>query len=188
MNPLDNKEQQDLRAILQRIIRVGTVTARYPAEAEVQVEFRDLETPSWRCPVLFPKTGDDKYYTMPDDGERVVVLSLPYGKERGLVIGAFYNDNDTVPSEASDSNDRTVVQFEDGTAVIYDRDASTLEVKAAGDVTVDADKSVLIKGADGVDLDGGSGVTQSLLTNPKAISQFTGNPVGPPSSTLGGSA
>lgn len=194
-----SSEQESLRALLQRIIRVGTVSARFPKEGAVQVDFRDLETPSWRCPVLVPKTSADKYYVMPDIGERVLVLSLPYGKERGLVVGAFYNDDDQVPAEANESNDRTVIKFDDGTYVVYDRDQSLLDAKAVGDVTVqvqgnvtvttdkkatvEAEEDVLVKGASGVTIDGGGTIGKALVY-PKAISQFTGNPVQPPSATV----
>jgi len=214
-----SSEQQALRALLERVIRIGNVSARYPKEGAVQIDFRDAGpegTPSWRCPVLQPKTKADKAYWMPDKGERVVVLSLPQGKEQGLVVGAFYNDRDAVPVE---SNDKAQVTFEDGTVVLYDREKSLLKVDgkgkvtilcdddatietegaatidAAGDATVTTDgkatveagQKALIKGASGVDLDGGPGASMSVLVHPKAISPFTGNPIVPPSSTVSGS-
>jgi len=136
-----------IRALLRRIVRVGNVSARYPEEGAVQVDFRDAGpdgTASWRCPVLQPKTKADKAFWMPDKGERVLVISLPQGEEFGLVVGAYYNDRDAVPDEAEGSNDRAVVRFDDGTYVVYDRADSSLTVDAAGNVTVNAEGPVTV--------------------------------------------
>lgn len=188
-----------LEALLGRIIRVGNVSARYPGEGAVQVDFRDAGAEgvaSWRCPVLFAKTKADKAYWMPDIGERVVVLSLPQGKELGVVIGAFYNDRDAVPVE---SGDRAHARFEDGTTVEYDRNSHTLAVNAvgavtiecAGDATIKTEGDALVEAAgpttvrgNQVKIDGGGGATGKALVYPKALSDFTGKPVQPPSSTI----
>jgi len=204
-------ERQALQALLQRIIRIGNVSARFPKEGAVQVEFRDAGpegTPTWKCPVIQPKTKADKAYWMPDKGERVVVLSLPQGPEMGLVVGAFYNERDSVPAE---SNDKAQVTFQDGTVVFYDREESLLKVEAKGEVTITAEdnvnvetqgdvtvttdgkatveaaKKALITGNAGVEIDGGPGANMDVLVHPKALSDFTGKPIQPPSSTVKGS-
>lgn len=177
MNLNGEAERDSLQALLERIIRVGVVSARFPDDGAVQVDFRDVGeggVASFKCPVLQPKTKADKIYWMPDKGERVLVLSLPQGKEQGIVVGSYYNERDEVPES---DNDKAIVKFEDGTAVIYDRSASELTVDAVGAVKVTA--------ADGIALDGGSGIqNHKLLVHPKALSDFTGKPIQPPSDTM----
>jgi phage baseplate assembly protein V len=185
-------EREAIQALLERVIRVGVVSARYPDDGAVQVDFRDAGpdgAPSWDCPVLQPKTHADKAYWMPDVGERVVVLSLPQGREQGLVVGAFYNEKDSVPVS---SNDKAQITFEDGTAVFYDRSANELRVDAVGEINIFCDGDALVestgtatvRGQSGVKLDGGPGASMDVLVYPKAISDFTGKPVQPPSSTV----
>jgi len=196
MNTLNSEpERQALQALLQRVIRIGNVSARYPKEGAVQVDFRDAGEdgiPTWKCPIVQPKTKADKAYWMPDKGERVVVLSLPQGPEMGLVVGAFYNKRDSVPAE---SNDKAQITFEDGTVVLYDREANLLKVDAqgevkivcTGDATVEAGQKAFLTGASGVEVDGGTGASMDVLVHPKALSDFTGKPIQPPSSTIKGS-
>ena len=185
-------EREAIQALLERVIRVGVVSARYPDDGAVQVDFRDAGpdgAPSWDCPVLQPKTHADKAYWMPDVGERVVVLSLPQGREQGLVVGAFYNEKDSVPVS---SNDKAQITFEDGTAVFYDRSENELRVEAVGEINIFCDGDALVeststatvRGQSGVKLDGGPGASMDVLVHPKAISDFTGKPVQPPSSTV----
>jgi phage baseplate assembly protein V len=209
MNKLNNQpEREAIQALLERVIRVGVVSARYPDKGAVQVDFRDAGpegTPSWDCPVIQPKTKADKAYWMPDIGERVVVLSLPQGREQGLVVGAFYNDVDDVPVS---SNDKAQITFEDGTAVFYDRSANELRVDAVGEIKifckgdalvqtestatirsegkalVESNSTAIVRGQSGVKLDGGPGASMDVLVHPKAISDFTGKPIQPPSSTV----
>jgi len=157
-----DNELQGIRALLRRIIRVGTVSARHPDEGTVQVDFRDAGldgTPSWDCPVLQPKTHVDKAYWMPDAGERVVVLSLPQGAERGLVVGAFYNAEDGVP--VSD-NDKAQITFEDGTVVFYDRSENEMRVDAVGEVNILCDGDVLVE-SEGTATVRGQGVGTRLM-------------------------
>jgi len=201
-------ERKALQALLERVIRVGVVSARYPDEGSVQVDFRDAGpegTPSWDCPVIQPKTHADKAYWMPDVGERVVVLSLPQGREQGLVVGAFYNEKDDVPVS---SNDKAQITFDDGTVVFYDRSENELRVDASGEINifcegdalveteskatvrsegdalVESQGTATVRGQGGVKLDGGPGASLDVLVHPKALSDFTGKPIQPPSSTV----
>ena len=83
---------------MENMIRIGIVTQVYDDRATVRVQFPDDdEEVSWEFPVLQRKTLKDKDYWLPDIGEHVVVVMLPYGQEQGFVIGAIYSDVEKPP-------------------------------------------------------------------------------------------
>ena len=76
----------DVQDVLAQTIRVGFVTARQPETMRVQVELRDTVTQplssAW-LPVLCPRASGDLAYDLPDVGDQVLCLFLPYGLEQG---------------------------------------------------------------------------------------------------------
>lgn len=74
----------DVQDVLAQTIRVGFVTARQPEKMRVQVELRDTVTQplssTW-LPVLCPRASGDLAYDLPDVGDQVLCLFLPYGLE-----------------------------------------------------------------------------------------------------------
>ncbi len=136
---------------MENIIRVGIVTQVYDDRATVRVQFPDDDGEvSWEFPVLQRKTLKDKDYWLPDIGEHVVVVMLPYGQEQGFVIGAFYSDAERSPES---TRDKKVIVFEDGTRLEYDRKNHRLyadvkgdvEVKVSGKLTAEVQGKVLVK-------------------------------------------
>jgi phage baseplate assembly protein V len=137
---------------VENIIRVGIVTQVYDDRAAVRVQFPDDdEEVSWEFPVLQRKTFKDKDYWLPDVGEQVVVVMLPYGQEQGFVIGALYSEVERPPEGSS--RDKRVIVFEDGTRIEYDRKAHRLyadvkgdaEVKISGELSAEVEGKVLVK-------------------------------------------
>jgi len=138
-------------ADMENVIRIGIVTQVYDDRATVRVQFPDDdEEVSWEFPVLQRKTLKDKDYWLPDIGEHVVVVMLPYGQEQGFVIGAIYSDAEKPPES---TRDKKVVVFEDGTRIEYDRKNHKLyadvkgdvEVKVSGELTAEVKGNVLVK-------------------------------------------
>jgi phage baseplate assembly protein V len=136
---------------MENMIRIGIVTQVYDDRATVRVQFPDDdEEVSWEFPVLQRKTLKDKGYWLPDIGEHVVVVMLPYGQEQGFVIGAIYSEAEKPPES---TRDKKVVVFEDGTRIEYDRKNHKLYadvkgeifIRATGNVSVVSDKNVLVK-------------------------------------------
>ena len=139
-------------ANMENVIRIGIVTQVYDDRATVRVQFPDDdEEVSWEFPVLQRKTLKDKDYWLPDVGEHVVVVMLPYGQEQGFVIGALYSEVERPPEGSS--RDKRVIVFEDGTRIEYDRKAHKLyadvkgdaELKISGHLTCEVKKEVLIR-------------------------------------------
>ena len=136
---------------MENVIRIGIVTQVYDDRATVRVQFPDDDKEvSWEFPVLQRKTLKDKDYWLPDVGEHVVVVMLPYGQEQGFVIGAIYSDAEKPPES---TRDKRVIVFEDGTRIEYDRKSHKLyadvkgdvEVKVSGELTAEVKENVLIK-------------------------------------------
>lgn len=86
-------------------------------------------------PVMQTRTKKDKYYAMPDKGESVVCM-MDESWETGVIMGAVYT-KDNKPSGAMAENN-TVIAFNDGTIIKYDRSAKKLTIDAAADVTINA--------------------------------------------------
>lgn len=155
---------RNLYEIVFRLLRVGVVNSANPAKGTVRVRFSDQSSViTWDCHVLYPKTLNDKAYWMPDIGEHVAILSLPYGSSQGLVIGALYSRPDKTP--VSDQ-DKWHVLFADGTYLEYDRKNHTLSGHIKGKVdglTVD-ESAVIDVGGDVAETVGGS-VTAEIGKN-----------------------
>lgn len=108
-----------LAEALKQVVRVGVVTNTYPDKATVRVKCSDADgLVTWPLRVLAHKTHKDKAYWMPDIGEHVLCVFLPYGHEQGFVIGALYSDQDQVPVA---DQDKAHTLFDDGSRFEYDR-------------------------------------------------------------------
>ncbi len=134
------------------IIRVGRVSSINPNMATARVVFEAQGIVSYDLPVLQHQTLKNKDYYMPDIGEHVVCLFLPTGNAEGFILGAIYSDEDRPPVN---SQDKRVIQFEDGTQIEYNRSSHTLTINAVGPINIVADGNVNITGdvvADGISL------------------------------------
>lgn len=110
---------QAVYLVLSQAIRIGVVKTTDPDNMTVRVVFEDADgMESYDLKVLAVKTHKDKDYYMPDPGEEVLCVCLPFGQEQGFVLGAFYSRVDTPPVR---SQDKRHMRFEDGTFWEYDR-------------------------------------------------------------------
>lgn len=133
-----------LERIVSRMIRVGVV-ATYPERGTVRVRFPDQDSEvSYEMRVLTRKTHRDRDYWMPDVGEQVLCAFLPYGREQGFVLGAFYSSADPVP--VADQEVRRV-EFANGAYVEHDRRTGNVRVETPGEVEVRAKGTVRIVSA-----------------------------------------
>lgn len=136
-------DNEGLGEALKQAIRVGVVTSTDPAAGTVRAKLTDADALiTYPLRVLNHKTLDDKTYWMPDIGEHVLCLFLPYGAEQGFVVGAFYSEADKVPVESQDKHHRI---YKDGTWHEYDREGHKLHGNVKGEVDYTIDKDVTIK-------------------------------------------
>jgi phage baseplate assembly protein V len=138
MDDMDNIEQRmaALEAKVHQMVRVCKVTRINPDAGTVRVSLPDAgNMESFDLPVLFKKTQDDHYYTMPDIGEQVVCVFLPIGLEQGFVLGAVYSGPDPVPHPGPDI---TRVEFANGAYMEHDRATGGLDIFINGDIDITA--------------------------------------------------
>ena len=89
---------------IEDIIRVGNVDSINPENGTVRVRFPDRDDKvSGELKVIFSKTHMDKDYHIPDIDEAVVCIFLPNQQEEGFVLGAYYNEVDTIPGGANEN-------------------------------------------------------------------------------------
>jgi phage baseplate assembly protein V len=140
-------DTEHLAEVIKQVVRVGVVVNTYPEKATVRVKCSDADgLVTWPLRVLSHKTHKDKAYWMPDIGEHVLCVFLPYGHEQGFVIGALYSDKDQVPVA---SQDKRHVLFDDGTWLEYDRKEHNWHGHIKGkvaDLTVDQDVNINVGG------------------------------------------
>lgn len=143
---MKNKKTSDMTNeqiidLIAQMIRVGFVNARQPETMRVKVTLRDTtnaELVSDWLPVACPRASRDMQYDLPDVGDQVLCLFLPYGLEQGFVIGSMYGKQ-TPPVQSGDKWHRV---FEDGTYLEYDRAEHKLTANVQGDVELVATGNV----------------------------------------------
>jgi len=134
-----------LESVVSRIIRVGLVTQTFPERGTVRVRLADQDGEvSYELPVIVRKSQRDKDYWMPDVGEHVTCIFLPYGPEQGFVVGAFYSKADPVP--VADQEVKRI-EFANGAYAEHDRRTGNIRVETPGEVEVRAKGTVRIVSA-----------------------------------------
>ena len=137
---------RNLEILTSNILKIGKVVNRYPDKGTVRVEFEraseEDKTVSYELSVLQPKTLKDKFYYMPEEGEYVLCIFLPYAPDVGFVIGAYYNK--VIPTPVSDNN-KWHKTFEDGTVIEYDKGRHKLLIHSIGDIEIISDTHITMK-------------------------------------------
>lgn len=155
------RQLQELNSRLSNLIRIGTVTSVKPEQQTARVVFDDRdETESYDLFVLVKNSKENKDDHMPDIDEEVLCLFLPIGIETGFIIGAYYNKDNAPPSNTVD---KRVTQYKDGTTVSYDREQHNLDISIpeSGSLSITVNGPVTVK-APQIDL-GESGLQPMVL-------------------------
>ena len=125
-----------LEALVRQLVRVGTVASVNDTAGTCRVTLPDADNmQTYDLRVIQRKTHKDKNSVLPDVGEHVLCLFLPYGQEQGFVLGAFYSATDLPPVGTRDKAHWT---FADGTVLEYDRKLHKLSGKVQGSVELTA--------------------------------------------------
>lgn len=122
------------------MIRFGKVTERDNANGLVRVEFQEDGIVSKWISAIQPRTGRDKFFSLPDVNEHVACMMDEYAEE-GVVLGAVYSKK---AQPAISGDDVTGVEFEDGSSVQFDRATGTITVNTQGDVIINATGNVTV--------------------------------------------
>lgn len=126
---------------LGNIAAVGTISEVVEAKALVRVTLLDRVTDL--LPVLMFANTFKKHFVPLRVGEQVIVIS-PYGEaSSGFVIRGIFNRGCREPELANDTTE--VMEFEDGTVVLYDTKAKVLFLNCVQDIKVVAGGKIEIK-------------------------------------------
>jgi len=129
--------------MLSQLVRVGVVSSIDESAVTARVTFDDQDDlTSYNLSVVVKNTDKNADYWMPDIDEQVVCLFLPLGVQQGWILGSFYDETHKPPSNTAD---RRVVRFGNGTTVANDRANNLFSLDAQGDVVVTATGTVTIK-------------------------------------------
>lgn len=113
---------------LDNLIQAGTVVEADSAKALVKVDV--LGAVSAWLPVVMQASSFKKHWVGLRVGMQVVVFANRY------VLGSIYNQDCAEPNGASDNTD--IMEYEDGTRVVYDSTAKTLTIDCVGDIQIKA--------------------------------------------------
>lgn len=83
-------------------VRVGKVTAVYPARHTVRVTFEDTDQNSAELPVLISSSQGAQFYCLPEVGAQVACVMRDNGQETGFVCGDAYSE--TAPPPFANAN------------------------------------------------------------------------------------
>lgn len=130
-------------------LRFGRVTSVKGGKTRVQ--FGDGQgMNSFELSTIQRRVLKDQDIKMPDVNEPVACLFAGNGCEQGVVLGAYYNGENSDPGQAQSIDYHC---YEDGTELWYDRDGHRLVAKVRGDVEVEAEKSISAKAKEEISLE-----------------------------------
>lgn len=117
-------------------LRVGIVKEVLPDKGKAIVTFPQYDDQdSYELSVLQANTLKNKHFHMPEVDEQVYVL-MDEDAEDGCILGAIYSEADP-PSQTE--ADVYAMEFEDKTAIKYDRKAHLMTVKMADETELSYD-------------------------------------------------
>lgn len=119
-------------------LRFGRVTGVKGGKCRVQ--FRDGQgMNSFELSTVQRRVLRDKDIAMPDVGEPVACLFSGQGCEQGVVLGAYYNEQEEDPKQSPHLDYK---KYEDGTELWYDRENHKLVAKVKGDCEIECEKKI----------------------------------------------
>ena len=106
---------------IKNLIRAGVVSAVFPERCAARVTYQDRDgLVSAELPVLQSSCLNNKFYSLPDVGDSVVVLS-------------FYTEKNPPPA---DNQDISLIKFGEGSSITFNRADSSLTIDCKGEVII----------------------------------------------------
>jgi phage baseplate assembly protein V len=162
------------------MLRFGRVSEIDANRGMARVSFIEDGTVSDWMSVVVAKTGDDKFFYIPDVNEQVACM-MGKGSLRGVILGAVYSDARTPDSGNSGAGVLSVV-FSNGDKIKYDRSSGAMDITASGGVTINGNLTVngsvdasadVTAGPLNVSLTGHTHLVTGVQTGPSSV---TSNP------------
>jgi phage baseplate assembly protein V len=121
------------------MLRFGVISDIDASKGMARVSFAEDGTVSDWMSMVVAKTGNDKFFYLPDANEQVACL-MGKGMIRGVILGAIYSDNRSPDSANSGAGVLSIV-FSNGDKVKYDN--GQIEITASGGVTINGNLTVI---------------------------------------------
>lgn len=121
-------------------IRLGKISAIDYAAGMVRVVYHEKDDSVTR---LIPLISAE--YFMPEIGDQVLVLHLSNGTEAGVVLGRPWSEKNKPPEGAAGLYRKDLARAPGEAMIRYD--GSTLTIKCAGAIKIEAGGAVTINGA-----------------------------------------
>lgn len=115
-----------LARLIENLIRLGTIAAVEMKPPRVQVKTGSLTT-GW-LPWITPRTGDDREWNPPTEGEQVILFSPSGQLANGIVLTGLFSDHNPANADREGLHRST---YRDGTVIEYDSIAHHLNVTLA---------------------------------------------------------
>lgn len=151
-----NASINDLKRMLQSIVRIGDVTDvdLTATPPRVRVRSGDLHTDwiAW----LTPCAANTAHWRPLVVGESVVILSIGGDPGNAVVIGSVFTQTNRPPS---DSANKSITLYPDGARIEYDHEQKKLTASVPGDVSITAGGSVTVKASGAVSIESGAVVS-----------------------------
>lgn len=141
------------------MLRFGVISDIDASKGMARVSFAEDGTVSDWMSMVVAKTGNDKFFYLPDANEQVACL-MGKGMIRGVILGAIYSDNRSPDSANSGAGVLSIV-FSNGDKVKYDN--GQIEITASGGVTINGNLTVI--GTVDASVDVTAGVLNTSLTS-----------------------
>lgn len=121
-------------------IRLGKISAIDYAAGMVRVVYHEKDDSVTR---LIPLISAE--YFMPEIGDQVLVLHLSNGTEAGVVLGRPWSEKNKPPEGAAGLYRKDLARAPGEAMIRYD--GSTLTIKCAGAINIEAGGAITINGA-----------------------------------------
>jgi phage baseplate assembly protein V len=122
------------------MLRFGTISDIDASLGMARVSFIEDGTVSDWMPLIVSKTGNDKFFYIPDVKEQVACM-MDDKCLRGVILGAVYSDN-RKPSPSDTGDGIVSIVFSNGDKIKYDGSTGQMDLKASGGVVVYGDITV----------------------------------------------
>jgi phage baseplate assembly protein V len=147
----------DMQRRVQNMLRPGEVSQVDYAKARIRVKHGDLES-NW-IPWATGRAGKNKFWSPPEIGEQVLLLSPGGDMSRAIALPGIYSDSN--PANGDNGN-LFRMTFENGTVIEYDREGNALKavLKSGGTAVIEATGGITLKGD--VTIEGNVDISKAL--------------------------
>lgn len=178
-----SQSEERLDGRVSNVIRIGKIVeARYGNPPAARVDFGNGAPSDW-LRMGASRAGENRTWSPFEVGEEVVVASQSGSLSDGIVVCAIYN---FVNGAAGSSADEWRMDFGNGTVISHDRGSGHVELRTAGDVSVDAGGRAEISAAGGVHVTGDVYVTGDVIADGISLVSHVHSGVTAGPSTTGG--